>query len=118
MKAILCKKFGDFSEISFETIDEPSFGENDVLISVHIATVSHMDWLMTNGKYHVSIRLKIALIDTKTADPFTTSSFYELKVIGVVYNAAKIRIFIVNTQRKPLFHLKIPGLLNSFWRKA
>ena len=57
MKAILCKKFGEFSEISFETIDEPSFGENDVLISVHIATVSHMDWLMTNGKYQLKPKL-------------------------------------------------------------
>ena len=53
MKAIVCKTFGDFSQIGLETVDEPICGPDDVLIEVRVATVSFMDWLMTDGGYQL-----------------------------------------------------------------
>ncbi len=53
MKAIVCKKFGDLSQINFERVHKPDCGANDILIGVRIATVSFMDWLMTDGGYQL-----------------------------------------------------------------
>ena len=53
MKAIVCKAFGDLSQIKFATTDEPTCGPDDILIKVRFATVSFMDWLMTDGGYQM-----------------------------------------------------------------
>ena len=53
MKAIVCKKFGDLTQIHLEQIKTPDYGPNDVLICVRFATVSFMDWLMTDGGYQL-----------------------------------------------------------------
>ena len=57
MKAILCKKFGDLSQIVLEDIKEPICGQDQIIIKVHIASVSFMDWLMTDGKYQLKPEL-------------------------------------------------------------
>ena len=51
MKAIVCKNFGDLSQVVLEDIKEPVCGQDQIIIKVHIATVSFMDWLMTDGNY-------------------------------------------------------------------
>ena len=53
MKAIVCNAFGDLSQIKFATTDEPTCGPDDILIKVRFATVSFMDWLMTDGGYQM-----------------------------------------------------------------
>ncbi len=53
MKAIVCNAFGDLSQIKLATVDEPTCGPDDVLIEVRVATVSFMDWLMTDGGYQM-----------------------------------------------------------------
>ena len=53
MKAIVCKAFGDLSQVKLATMDEPIYGPDDVLIQVRVATVSFMDWLMTDGGYQM-----------------------------------------------------------------
>mgnify|MGYP001565805805 CR=1 FL=1 len=53
MKAIVCKSFGDLSQVFMEETEEPIFGPDQILIKVHIATVSFMDWLMTDDKYQL-----------------------------------------------------------------
>ena len=53
MKAIVCNAFGDLSQLKLAKIDEPTCGPNDVLIEVRFATVSFMDWLMTDGGYQM-----------------------------------------------------------------
>ena len=53
MRAIICKAFGDLSQIKLATIDEPTCGPDDVLINVRVASVSFMDWLMTDGGYQM-----------------------------------------------------------------
>ena len=57
MKAIVCKKFGDLTQINLEKVDKPLCGPNDVLIGVRVATVSFMDWLMTDGGYQLKPKL-------------------------------------------------------------
>jgi NADPH2:quinone reductase len=57
MKAVVCKTFGDLSQIGLETVDEPICGPDDVLIEVRVATVSFMDWLMTDGGYQLKPHL-------------------------------------------------------------
>lgn len=57
MKAVVCKEFGDLTQIHFEQVDKPFCGPNDVLISVRFATVSFMDWLMTDGRYQLKPNL-------------------------------------------------------------
>ena len=53
MKAIVCKGFGDLSQVVMEQIPEPVCGSDEVLIKVNYATVSFMDWLMTDGSYQL-----------------------------------------------------------------
>ena len=53
MRAIVCKNFGDLSEVVMKEIAEPICGPDQILIKVHIATVSFMDWLMTDGSYQL-----------------------------------------------------------------
>ena len=57
MRAVLCKRFGDLSEITLEEIPEPVCGPSDVLIQVKVASVSFMDWLMTDGRYQLKPEL-------------------------------------------------------------
>ena len=53
MKAIVCKSFGDLSQVVMEDTAEPTCGPDQILIKVHVATVSFMDWLMTDGNYQL-----------------------------------------------------------------
>jgi NADPH2:quinone reductase len=53
MKAIVCNGFGDLSQVVMQQIPEPFCGPDAILIKVHIATVSFMDWLMTDGSYQL-----------------------------------------------------------------
>ena len=57
MKAVICKGFGDLDQVVFEDFPEPTCGPDDVLIKVKVATVSFMDWLMTDGRYQLKPEL-------------------------------------------------------------
>ncbi|MBT3139501.1 NADPH:quinone oxidoreductase family protein [Ruegeria litorea] len=53
MKAVICKSFGDLNQVAYGDFPDPVCGPNDVLIKVRVATVSYMDWLMTDGRYQL-----------------------------------------------------------------
>lgn len=53
MKAVICKVFGDLDQVVYADVPDPECGPNDVLIEVKVATVSFMDWLMTEGRYQL-----------------------------------------------------------------
>ena len=53
MRAVLCKAFEGASGLSFGEAPEPSPGANEVLIDVHAASVSYMDYLMASGRYQM-----------------------------------------------------------------
>ena len=51
MKAVLCRAFGPPESLSFEDIDEPAVGPDDVLVDVRAAALNFPDVLMIEGKY-------------------------------------------------------------------
>ncbi len=51
MKAVLCRAFGPPESLSFEDIDEPVVGPDDVLVDVRAAALNFPDVLMIEGKY-------------------------------------------------------------------
>ena len=53
MKAVLCKDFIGLEGLEIGEIDEPVPGPEEVLIEVHAASVSFMDWLMVSGGYQM-----------------------------------------------------------------
>jgi NADPH:quinone reductase len=53
MRAVLCNKFEGIKGLSLGTTADPQPGADDVLIEVHAAAVSYMDYLMISGGYQM-----------------------------------------------------------------
>src|SRR6478672_1924641 len=53
MQAVLCTAFEGIKSLSVGETSEPSPGEDEVLIEVHAASVSYMDYLMISGGYQL-----------------------------------------------------------------
>jgi NADPH2:quinone reductase len=53
MRAILCKAFKGIEALSFTEAAEPRPAEDEVLVDVHAASVSYMDYLMSCGGYQM-----------------------------------------------------------------
>jgi NADPH2:quinone reductase len=53
MRAILCNAFEGIKALSLGEAAEPCLAANEVLIDVHAASVSYMDYLMTCGGYQM-----------------------------------------------------------------
>jgi NADPH:quinone reductase len=53
MRAILCKAFKGIEALSFAEVAEPRPAENEVLVDVHAASVSYMDYLISCGGYQM-----------------------------------------------------------------
>lgn len=57
MKAVICKGFGDLDQAVNGDFPDTGCDPNDVLTKVKVATVSDMDWLMTQDRYQVKPEL-------------------------------------------------------------
>ena len=57
MKAIVCHEFGNLDQVKLEDIPVPKPKDDEVLIEVKVASVSFMDWLMTDGRYQLKPEL-------------------------------------------------------------
>jgi NADPH:quinone reductase len=53
MRAILCNAFKGIEALGFTEVDEPRPAANEVLVDVHAASVSYMDYLMSWGGYQM-----------------------------------------------------------------
>jgi NADPH2:quinone reductase len=53
MRAILCNAFEGIDALSFTETTEPRPAADEVLVDVHAASVSYMDYLMTRGGYQM-----------------------------------------------------------------
>lgn len=53
MRAIVCNEFKGIEALNLEDRPEPALAADEVLIDVHAASVSHMDYLMTCGGYQM-----------------------------------------------------------------
>jgi NADPH2:quinone reductase len=53
MRAVRCHSFDGIKALSIGEAAEPALGEDDVLIEVHAASVSYMDYLMICGGYQL-----------------------------------------------------------------
>src|SRR5215470_11628034 len=53
MRAVLCNKFEGIGALSLGTVAEPQPNVGEVLIDVHAAAVSYMDYLMVSGGYQM-----------------------------------------------------------------
>jgi len=53
MRAVLCNSFDGIKALSLGEAAEPQPGADEVLIDVHAASVSYMDYLMISGGYQM-----------------------------------------------------------------
>ena len=53
MRAVLCNAFDGIKALSLAEAAEPELAADEVLIDVHAASVSYMDYLMTTGGYQM-----------------------------------------------------------------
>jgi NADPH2:quinone reductase len=53
MRAVLCNRFDGIEALTIGQVEEPSPGADEVLIDVHAASVSYMDYLMVCGRYQM-----------------------------------------------------------------
>jgi NADPH2:quinone reductase len=53
MRAIVCDDFKGIAALRFTEVDEPRPAANEVLVDVHAASVSYMDYLMCSGGYQM-----------------------------------------------------------------
>jgi|TARA_A100001015_G_scaffold37876_1_gene41665 NADPH2:quinone reductase len=53
MKAIVCNNFGSIRDIQYKEVDEPSLGEDNLLIKVNSVGVNFPDGLLVQGKYQL-----------------------------------------------------------------
>ena len=51
MKAVMCRAFGPPESLSFEDVDPPVAGPDDVVVDVRAAALNFPDVLMIEGKY-------------------------------------------------------------------
>lgn len=57
MKAIVCSEFGPLEKLTLQDVDEPTIGDNDLLIKVLSAGVNFPDGLLVKGMYQVKPEL-------------------------------------------------------------
>jgi NADPH2:quinone reductase len=53
MRAVLCNAFDGIKALTIGETEEPRLQANEVLIDVHAASVSYMDYLMARGGYQM-----------------------------------------------------------------
>src|SRR5262245_2550494 len=53
MRAVLCSTFTGPQDLRIRDIDEPKPAADEVLIDVHAASVSFMDYLLVSGRYQM-----------------------------------------------------------------
>lgn len=53
MRAVICRSFDGPSALVFGDLPDPVPGPSDVLVDVHAASVSYMDYLMVSGQYQM-----------------------------------------------------------------
>ena len=53
MRAVLCSAFSGPEELHIGEIDEPKPANDEILIDVHAASVSFMDYLLVSGRYQM-----------------------------------------------------------------
>ena len=53
MRAVLCSTFGGPEELHIGEIEEPKPADDEILIDVHAASVSFMDYLLVSGRYQM-----------------------------------------------------------------
>src|SRR5262245_12379737 len=53
MRAVLCSAFSGPEELQVGEIEEPKPGADEILIEVHAASVSFMDYLLVSGGYQM-----------------------------------------------------------------
>jgi NADPH:quinone reductase len=53
MRAVLCNAFDGIKALTIGEAEEPRPGAGEVLIDVHAASVSYMDYLMASGGYQM-----------------------------------------------------------------
>jgi NADPH:quinone reductase len=53
MRAVLCHAFNGPEELHIGEIDEPKPADDEILIDVHTASVSFMDYLLVSGRYQM-----------------------------------------------------------------
>lgn len=53
MRAIVCDRFEGIAALRMGEVAEPVPGDDEILIDVHAASVSYMDWLMASGGYQM-----------------------------------------------------------------
>ena len=53
MRGVLCTAFNDMKALSIGEAEEPRPRADEVLVDVHAASVSYMDYLMTCGGYQI-----------------------------------------------------------------
>ncbi len=53
MKAVLCSAFGGPEELHIGEIEQPKPAHDEILIDVHAASVSFMDYLLVSGRYQM-----------------------------------------------------------------
>ena len=53
MRVILCEDFKGVEALSFAEAADPCPAPDEVLVDVHAASVSYMDYLMTTGGYQL-----------------------------------------------------------------
>ena len=53
MHAIVCEAFKGIEALSFTDVAEPRPAANEILVDVHAASVSYMDYLMSCGGYQM-----------------------------------------------------------------
>ena len=53
MRAVLCRSFDGPDALSVGELPDPQPGPTEILVDVHAASVSFMDWLMVSGRYQM-----------------------------------------------------------------
>ena len=64
MKAIVYEKYGPPEVLAFEEIAKPTVKDNEILIKVHAASVTPLDWHMLTGTPYIA-RLMAGLLKPK-----------------------------------------------------
>ncbi len=60
MRAVLCDRFEGIAALSMGETAEPALADDEILIDVHAASVSYMDYLMASGGYQMRPALPYA----------------------------------------------------------
>jgi NADPH:quinone reductase-like Zn-dependent oxidoreductase len=98
MKAAIRRRYGSFNELKIETVEQPTAGDNEVLIRVYATTVNRTDCAVVTGKPFV-MRLFIGLLKPKL--PITGTDFAgRIEAVGKKVKSFRVndRVFGFNDQ--------------------